>query len=127
MSLTPIQPPTAEEYIELAKRIAWLVDTELLETENKMSEGRFDLVISKLPKLISMVNMVGYLRGQDGTFLDARPSVGEHQSELYALEDACEARLRKLITYVCTNENRAKATEARIREYYLTDRLPHTQ
>ncbi|MBP9760521.1 MAG: hypothetical protein KBD24_04145 [Candidatus Pacebacteria bacterium] len=123
MSLTQ----TTDEYIELAKHIAVLVESELLKTEQLTSEGRVDVVISMLPKLISMVNMVGYLRGQDGTFLDTRPSVGEHQSELYALEDACEARLRKLITYVCTNENGAKATEAQIREYYLTNRLPHTQ
>lgn len=96
-----------EEYLEFAKKFYQLTDQQISKFEDKMINGvELNNIVNALPSLISLVNTVGYLRGQDGVFLDIRPAVGENQKILYQMEDEMEARLKKLIDYIKESEYR---------------------
>jgi hypothetical protein len=117
-------PKTSEEYFALVEQVVALVDVELIAAESFVESGELHSLINKLPGLISIVNVVGYFRGQDGFFLGVRPSVGDKQKELYGFEDAAEKRLGDLIEHVCkTTENRERYLE-HMRMYYLYTRTP---
>lgn len=119
------KPETIEGYIALARQFAWLADIELKRMENAAKNGDLHAVARRLPGLISIVNTVGYLRGQDGFFIEDRPQgMGEYQKELYATEDAAEQRLWALIELVCQGEENRQEYLAHLRTYYLQARTP---
>jgi hypothetical protein len=100
MEITKNKITRADEYIDFVRKFTTLLDEQMSshEKENLDDNGLLNLATS-LPALISLVNTVGYLRGQDGMFLDIRPRT-DSQQELYALEDSFENRLKKLIDTV---------------------------
>ena len=117
---------TAEEYKDLVSKYSWLVDSELLKIETVIKEHPDQANIEALPKLISLVNVVGYLRGQDGAFLDIRPDeVTEYQRELYDNEDAFESRLREIIKAVCVDPKNIERYKAVLDRYFIKARLPN--
>jgi hypothetical protein len=117
---------TAEEYKDLVSKYSWLVDSELLKIETVIKEHPDQANIEALPKLISLVNVVGYLRGQDGAFLDIRPDeVTEYQRELYDNEDAFESRLREIIKTICVDPKNIERYKAVLDRYFLKARLPN--
>ncbi len=114
---------TAEEYINLVKRYSWLVDSELEKVEKTIAKNVKAVEIQSLPKLISLVNVIGYLRGQDGAFLEARPdNVANFQKELYANEDAFEHRLDKIIGIISTDPDHAEKYRSILEQYYVRAR-----
>ena len=119
------KPETAEEYMKMAEQLTALVDAELTRTEKDVQNGDMHLVVQRMPGLISLVNTIGYLRGQDGLFLEVRPSdVSLYQKELYATEDAMESRLWSIIERICgVSEDRERYIH-RLREYFLEWRTP---
>lgn len=122
MEFTTIK--TATEYKNLVSMYSWLVDSELGKVEKIASEHPERIPVESIPKLISLVNVVGYLRGQDNAFIDVRPDeVSDFQKELYANEDAFEARLRKLIEVACLDEQGKKKCQALLEQYYIKARL----
>ncbi len=93
---------TSEGWAIFACEFFELVDKELKKVEeileSNLSAGEINTVVfNDLPKLISMVNVFSYLRGQDNAFANSRPlPLGSYQLELYNLEDELEKRLDKI-------------------------------
>ena len=111
------QPATADEYRDLVQKYSFLVDAQLkLVEENEDNH----YLIGFLPALISAVNVIGYLRGQDNMFIDARPWL-DFQTELYRNEDAFEHRLSALISRIMNSAN-SEEYKNRIQEYYMNVR-----
>ena len=124
MKFTDIK--TAEEYIDLVGKYLWLVDSELQKLEANVKEHPEQINMESLPKLISMINVIGYLRGQDGAFLDSRPEgVGEYQTELYKNEDAFENRLNEIIKTICANPKNLESYKGTLERYFLKARIPN--
>jgi len=88
---------TGDEYTKFVREFITLLDEQfsIWEELAKNESNLYDLA-RQMPAIISLVNTVGYLRGQDGLFLSIRPST-ENQSEFYKYEDEFEKRLEKLI------------------------------
>lgn len=81
--------------------------------------------MGSVPKLISLVNMIGYLRGQDGAFLDIRPdSEGGYQDELYNNENEFEKRLTDFLIAIAPEAQRKEALKFELEQYYIKARLP---
>jgi hypothetical protein len=118
--MLPRKMSSQEEYMDFVEKSVFLIDSELKKTEELMSRGEHGLIAVFLPQLISIVNYAGYLRGQDGLFLDFRPSTTS-QNDLYKMENEFEKRLVFLIDYIKNTESNIIA-EARIKEYYLKNR-----
>jgi hypothetical protein len=108
------------EYKEFVERYYYLADGELRDAESFRARDDHHEVALLLPQLISIVNIVGYLRGQDNRFVTLRPSTG-FQSALYEKESEFERRLRALIDFVKATASAALLLES-IREYYLKNR-----
>ena len=123
----PIQfrpPQNKDEYIDLVERFSGLVDQEMKKTESEENPGRIHAIASRLPALISLVNTIGYLRGEDSVFLDVRPEdmrTSGRQGDLYKNEDLFEKRLQNLIDEVGTSDE-AKFYRDTLERYYITAR-----
>jgi len=113
---------TQEEYIDLVEKLSYLVDKEITEYEMLLQKNVFE-VVNAMPKIISLVNVIGYLRGQGGAFLNFRPKVSEHQESLYKNEDAFEARLYKLVEKISESEETRNHYESTLKEYFIKNRL----
>ena len=112
---------TSEEYISFVRRFVTLLDTELKFYEDK-EKNKKDLsgLARQMPAIISLVNTVGYLRGQDGIFLGTRPST-ENQNELRKYEDFFENRLNKLIDILISSDLK-KSYQERLESYFVKSR-----
>ena len=108
------QPHTAEQYRHLVQTYSFLVDAEMKLVEDEPSDS---YLAERLPALISAVNVIGYLRGQHGVFVDARPPL-DFQKELYRNEDAFEGRLAALVRRVEASASAGSYAE-NLRAYYL--------
>lgn len=113
-------PTTADEYMQCVRTLSALVDAELTKTEQSNAEQ----MLYRLPRIISMVNTIGHLRGQDNFFLDDRPSdvLPLFQKDLYALEDSMEGRLRAVIMKVM-DAGLSDALRENLEKYYITARV----
>ena len=121
-----IEIKTADVYKDLIGKYSWLVDSELQKIERGIKEhpDNLDMCIGSLPKIISLVNVVGYLRGQDNAFIDVRPDrVAEYQRELYDNEDMFENRLHKIIKVICADSKYMERYKAVLDRYFLKARL----
>ena len=110
-----------EVYTEFVRAFATLLDQQLTLVEGYMNgkEGAHNLV-QQMPAIISLVNTIGYLRGQDGMFLDIRPST-ENQKEFYEYEDLFEKRLGVLIDFVLSSDEKEYYRE-RLESYFVKAR-----
>ena len=108
-----------EEYKDLVEKFLYLVDSEFEKCESLKNSDISGLATS-MPKLISLVNTIGYLRGQDNAFVDVRPSI-DFQDELYRNEDLFEKRLYALIEFINSSEARDKYKFC-VKEYFLKAR-----
>ncbi len=120
MSLNFKETKTAEEYKDLVERFSLLVDKELRIFEQGVKEGKVAEIIPMMPKLISLVNTVGYLRGQDNAFLDYRPHL-DFQNDLYKNERDFENRLRCLIESI-KSSGLAEGYKRCLSEYFIKTR-----
>ncbi len=121
-------PQDAREYINLVEMLSSLVDQELLRAEADHREGKVHDIVLRLPAIISTVNTIGYLRGEDGMFLDFRPEDirgTSLQKALYVNQDAFELRLQALIDFIGTTEEAAFYRET-LERYYITARTART-
>jgi hypothetical protein len=117
-------PQNQNEYIDMVERFSGLVDKEMKKTESEENPGRIHAIALRLPALISLVNTIGYLRGQDGVFLNIRPEDMHGsgiQGYLYKNEDEFEKRLQNLIDEVGTSEE-ANFYRETLERYYITAR-----
>lgn len=125
MKFTDIK--VAEDYKDLVSKYSWLVDSELQKIELNIKEhpANLDMSIESLPKLISLVNVIGYLRGQGNAFIEVRPEgVAEYQQELYDNEDDFENRLLAAIKTICADPKNLERYEVALERYFVKARLP---
>jgi len=106
MDIQKLQLSTGDEYTKFVREFATLLDEQLnvWEDRAKNKENLHELA-RQMPAIISLVNTVGYLRGQDGMFLDIRPRT-ENQSEFYGYEDLFEKRLEQLINILMDSDEK---------------------
>lgn len=104
-----------QEYKIFFEQYCFLVEQEMQQAENKKSQKDHITVANLLPKLISSVNVIGYLRGE--CFITFRPQVS-FQHELRLTENEFENRLTQLIDYVKNSES-VNIYEQALKEYYL--------
>jgi hypothetical protein len=121
MNIQKKQLSTADEYIEFVREFVTLLDEQFSMWEDwaKNKEKLHDLA-RQMPAIISLVNTVGYLRGQDGVFLDIRPQTG-NQSEFYEYENEFEKRLDKLIDILMESDEKDFYKE-RLESYLVKSR-----
>lgn len=91
-----------------------LVDKQLAIYESASAD--LGNLARTLPALISLVNTIGYLRGQDGMFLDFRPRT-DNQKHFYATEHEYEKRLNSLISKVLESKH-ADYYKKRLHSYF---------
>lgn len=121
MDIQKEQLSTADEYIKFVREFVTLLDEQfsVLEDRAKNKENLHGLA-HQMPAIISLVNTVGYLRGQDGMFLDMCPRT-ENQSELYGYEDLFENRLDQLIDILMDSDEKDFYKE-RLESYLIKSR-----
>ncbi|MBP9864492.1 hypothetical protein KBC54_03530 [Patescibacteria group bacterium] len=116
----------SSDYLSFAKSYYSLVSFALDQAEEMLDKKDLEWLISRMPGIISMVNSVGYLRGQDGFFLDNRPQpLSEIQKELYGMEDEVESRLQKL-TDAMSDSEVSDAYLERLTQYFIRARSKKT-
>lgn len=70
-----------QEYTNFVREFVALLDQQLVIWEESAKDSReLHELARRMPALISLINTVGYLRGQDNVFLDVRPRT-ENQKE----------------------------------------------
>jgi len=121
MDIQKQQLSTADEYTKFVREFATLLDEQLCVWEDraKNKENLHELA-RQMPAIISLVNTVGYLRGQDGMFLDMRPRT-ENQNEFYGYEDLFEKRLDQLINTLMDSDEKDFYKE-RLESYLIKSR-----
>lgn len=121
MDIQKQQLSTADEYTKFIRQFATLLDEQLSVWEDlaKNKENLHELA-RQMPAIISLVNTVGYLRGQDGMFLDIRPRT-ENQSEFYGYENLFEKRLDQLIDILMDSDEKDFYKE-RLESYLIKSR-----
>lgn len=121
MDIQKQQLATAHEYTKFVREFVTLLDEELSVWEDraKNKENLHELA-RQMPAIISLVNTVGYLRGQDGIFLDIRP-LTENQKEFYQYEDLFEKRLNQLIDILMDSDEKYFYKE-RLESYLIKSR-----
>ncbi len=121
MEIHKLDVTTGENYTDFVRAYATLLDKQLAAYEQLAQDpNELGIVAQQLPALISCVNTAGYLRGQDGMFLNFRPRT-ENQKEFYSYEDGFEKRLRSLIEIVL-NSDKKEYYLSRLESYYVTVR-----
>lgn len=111
---------SVDEYQNLVQEFSYLVDKELSRYEE---ENDVSLIVQHMPTLISLVNTIGYFRGQDGAFLDFRPpDVTSLQVDLYKNENDFEKRLNTLIKKILASPH-SEAYKRRLEMYFITSRI----
>ncbi len=113
----------SSEYLLLAQSFFALVMRECEKAKTDIQTLGAETVIQRMPALISLVNSVGYLRGQDGMFLDDRPTPAMYiQSLLYKLEDEAEKKLHELIESMLASETIKERYKERLMNYFVRSR-----
>lgn len=121
MSLIFQKFESEEQYKKFVEQFYYLVDGELKKSEKLQEENDHRNIAFTIPKIISLINTIGYLRGEDGVFVDSRPHGLSFQNELYGKEQEFEERLYKLIKYVRSSPS-ADFCKARLEEYFFKNR-----
>ncbi len=90
-------------YIAFQKTFYALLLQEMQKVEilDENKESDMQALAHHIPRLVSLVNSLGLIRGQDNYFVDFRePSNPFFQKEMYINETEMEERLNKLIDKV---------------------------
>ncbi len=116
--ITPKALTTEEEYRLFVEQFTYLANEEFKQAERAAQANDDALVRQMLPKLVSIANTVGYLRGQDGAFIESRPHTS-FQNELYENEDAFTARLEKLVKYILQTRSKDAYLSELVRYYQV--------
>ncbi|MDP3955643.1 MAG: hypothetical protein Q8Q18_00145 [bacterium] len=121
MDIQKQQLTTTEEYTKFVREFVTLLDEQVSVWEDRAKNIKnLHELACQMPAIISLVNTVGYLRGQDGMFLDIRPRT-ENQSEFYGYEDQFEKRLDKLINMLMDSDEKDFYQE-RLESYLIKSR-----
>lgn len=106
MNIQKQQLSSADEYTKFVREFVTLLDEQLSVWEDRAKNKKnLHELAHQMPAIISLVNTVGYLRGQDGMFLNIRPRT-ENQREFYGYEDLFEKRLNQLIDILMDSDEK---------------------
>lgn len=112
---------SGEAYVDFVRKFVTLIDSEMNNAELLIQkDSEIGTLVDRMPALISLVNTVGYLRGQDGVFLDIRPRT-ENQNEFYQYEHDFEQRLENLIMRI-RESNMFDYYKDRLEQYFVNSR-----
>lgn len=105
------------DYVLLFNNFIELVDKEFTKCEKYSEDGKYLHDLARhMPALIGLTNTIGYLRGQDGCFLDFRPRT-DQQDHFFKQEKAFEKRLQVLIDRLLNSSER-DFYEKRLHSYF---------
>ncbi|MBI4122027.1 MAG: hypothetical protein HY461_01715 [Parcubacteria group bacterium] len=110
---------TSEQYSQIASDFTSLVKVALKKAKQDVVSDPYDVALT-MPALISLVNTVGYLRGQDGVFVDSMPPGIDHKA-MYAVEDECEKELNEIIEILLKSKE-ADLYRRRLESYFVKSR-----
>jgi len=117
----PNRPITnADEWQQFVEQFVTLLDKEMLKHEEKIKEPSYAPgLVHVMPALISLVNTVGYLRGQDGMIAsDMDPNIRIPLTDkIREYENHFEVRLDKLIDILLASDQKDYYTE-RLDSYF---------
>jgi len=107
------------EWKQFVEQFVTLLDTEMTRWEEKAKDQTYITeLIHAMPALISLVNTVGYLRGQDGMFDHLGPEIRHATTQKnYEYEDELESRLNKLIDIILQSKEKDYYTQ-RLDSYF---------
>ena len=106
MDIEKRQITTGEQYTDFVIKFVTLLDQELLVLEERIkNKKRYSQCCTANASDNLSSYTVGYLRGQDGIFLEIRPMT-ENQREFYKFEDLFEDRLNKIIELILDSEEK---------------------
>lgn len=113
----------AAEYLTFAQAFFALVERECAKAKADIQTQGVESVIHRMPALISLVNSVGYLRGQDGMFRDEHPrSVSDTQNLLYKMEGRAEDQLNEIIQLLLASDATKERYKERLMNYFVRSR-----
>jgi len=115
---------TAEDWKIFIEQYVSLIENEFAIWESRISEPTniHDLAVA-MPALITLVNTLGYLRGQDGVF--SRLNMGirlEMNNQLYEYENTFNKRLQKLIDVIMQSEEKNIYIQT-LQNYFINSRI----
>lgn len=115
-------PVSTDEYLDVAEKLAGLVDAKLAEIEALPEADRLKSLPEALPALVSLVNTVGYFSVGLFRYVNAKfdPS-GEAKRNLQINENTFEKRLQALIDEVGSSSE-AELSKQHLERYYVTAR-----
>lgn len=110
-----------EDYLAFVDSFVSLLDQQMKLVELRVTDPeQVRDVIFQMPAIISLVNTVGYLRGQDGMFFDVRPAT-YGPNPLYGYEGHFETRLYHLIEKILNSAEKNEYID-RLEKYFIQAR-----
>jgi len=118
MSLPSRAINNESEWRQFVEQFVTLLDKEMSTWEEKITDPtNITGLIHAMPALISLVNTVGYLRGQDGMF-DMGPEISVAVAhDIINYENAFEERLNNFIDIILQSKER-EYYEQRLDSYF---------
>lgn len=111
-----------DQYMNFVSTFVQLLDRELTKRENILREEKdYTTVIAKMPALISLVNTIAYLRGQDNMFVSVQSQIKDHK-KLYAYESFFEKKLQTIIETLISLPDIQASYRNKLEEYFITFR-----
>jgi hypothetical protein len=124
MDFEPCNKPS--QYLEMVARLSFLIDCEISAGEDKTMlidqapKKEVEEICWLVPRLISMSNTMGFLRGQDNRFTNFRPDgiTPDEQNDLYADADFVQQRVQDIIIKLIEAGYKLQLTKA-MQKYYM--------
>lgn len=114
------QITNTDEWQTFVEQFVTLLDKEMSKHEEKIKEPSYAVdLVHVMPALISMVNTIGYLRGQDGMIAsDMDPNIRiPLTNKIREYENHFEERLDKLIDIILKSDQK-EYYEQRLDSYF---------
>ena len=100
---------TSDEYYKLVEKLNNLINNEF--DKNLNSKDNIDeYFVDRIVYLISLVNTIAYLRGDNNFFIQNREINSDDQEKFYKFENELNNKLREKIQIIL---------ESNLKEYYL--------
>ncbi|HQG57369.1 MAG TPA: hypothetical protein PLX79_00080 [Candidatus Dojkabacteria bacterium] len=115
---------TAEDWKIFIEQYVSLIENEFAIWEAKISDSAniHDLAVA-MPALITLVNTLGYFRGQDGVFSSLNMGIRlEMNNQLYEYENTFNKRLQKLIDVIMQSEEKNIYIQT-LQNYFINSRI----
>ncbi len=109
-----------DEYLRFAESFFAMAERECVRMKERIEKEGASAAVHQMPALISLVNCVGYLRGQDGMLYEA-PRSGI-LGPLYKMEDTVEKHLDEIIQSILAADQVKEVYKERLMNYFVRSR-----